>query len=37
MRGEFFTRAVFENFNKEREDIGEEKYANARNTVSGNG
>lgn len=36
VRGEiFFPRQVFEKLNKEREDIGEEKYANARNTASG--
>lgn len=36
VRGEIFLpRAVFEKLNKEREDIGEEKYANARNTASG--
>ncbi|HNH60199.1 MAG TPA: NAD-dependent DNA ligase LigA, partial [Cyclobacteriaceae bacterium] len=36
VRGEvFLPRAVFEKLNKEREDIGEEKYANARNTASG--
>lgn len=36
VRGEvFLPRTVFEKLNKEREDIGEEKYANARNTASG--
>ncbi|HMQ00416.1 MAG TPA: NAD-dependent DNA ligase LigA [Cyclobacteriaceae bacterium] len=36
VRGEIFMpRNVFEQLNKEREDIGEEKYANARNTTSG--
>lgn len=36
VRGEvFLPRQVFEKLNKEREDIGEEKYANARNTASG--
>ncbi len=36
VRGEIFLpRTVFEKLNKEREDIGEEKYANARNTTSG--
>ncbi|MEM7107879.1 MAG: NAD-dependent DNA ligase LigA [Bacteroidota bacterium] len=35
-RGEaFFPKANFEKLNKEREDIGEETYANARNTASG--
>jgi len=36
VRGEvFMPKNVFEQLNKEREDIGEEKYANARNTTSG--
>lgn len=36
VRGEvFMPKHVFEQLNKEREDIGEEKYANARNTTSG--
>jgi DNA ligase (NAD+) len=36
VRGEIFMpRQVFEQLNKEREDIGEELYANARNTTSG--
>jgi DNA ligase (NAD+) len=36
VRGEvFFPRQVFEKLNREREDIGEEKYANARNSASG--
>jgi DNA ligase (NAD+) len=36
VRGEvFLPRQVFEKLNREREDIGEEKYANARNTASG--
>lgn len=36
VRGEIFmTKDVFEQLNKEREDIGEEPYANARNTASG--
>jgi DNA ligase (NAD+) len=36
VRGEIFLpRSVFLQLNKEREDIGEEKYANARNTASG--
>lgn len=36
VRGEIFMpRHVFEQLNKEREDIGEEPYANARNTASG--
>ncbi|HQQ99509.1 MAG TPA: NAD-dependent DNA ligase LigA, partial [Ferruginibacter sp.] len=36
VRGEvFLPRKVFEQLNKEREDIGEETYANARNTASG--
>jgi DNA ligase (NAD+) len=36
VRGEIFLpKHVFEQLNKEREDIGEEKYANARNTASG--
>lgn len=36
VRGEvFLPRTIFEKLNKEREDIGEEKYANARNTASG--
>lgn len=36
VRGEvFLPRKAFEKLNKEREDIGEEKYANARNTASG--
>lgn len=36
VRGEvFLPKKVFELLNKEREDIGEETYANARNTASG--
>lgn len=36
VRGEIFLpRSVFEQLNKERDDIGEERYANARNTASG--
>jgi DNA ligase (NAD+) len=36
VRGEvFLPREVFRQINKEREDIGEETYANARNTASG--
>ncbi len=36
VRGEIFMpRHIFEQLNKEREDIGEELYANARNTTSG--
>lgn len=36
VRGEIFMpKSVFDQLNKEREDIGEEKYANARNTTSG--
>ncbi|MBY0436503.1 MAG: NAD-dependent DNA ligase LigA, partial [Cyclobacteriaceae bacterium] len=36
VRGEvFLPRKVFEQLNKDREDIGEETYANARNTASG--
>jgi DNA ligase (NAD+) len=36
VRGEvFLPREVFIQLNKEREDIGEERYANARNTASG--
>jgi DNA ligase (NAD+) len=36
VRGEvFMPKDVFLQLNKEREDIGEEKYANARNTTSG--
>ena len=36
VRGEIFMpKDVFIQLNKEREDIGEEKYANARNTASG--
>ncbi len=36
VRGEvFMPKEVFSQLNKEREDIGEEKYANARNTTSG--
>ncbi|MGE0589641.1 MAG: NAD-dependent DNA ligase LigA [Cyclobacteriaceae bacterium] len=36
VRGEvFLSRTVFKQLNKEREDIGEETYANARNTASG--
>jgi len=36
VRGEvFMPKQVFEQLNKDREDIGEEKYANARNTTSG--
>ncbi len=35
-RGEvFMTKEVFQKLNKEREDIGEERYANARNTAAG--
>jgi DNA ligase (NAD+) len=35
-RGEvFMTKEVFVKLNKEREDIGEERYANARNTAAG--
>ena len=35
-RGEvFMTKEVFLKLNKEREDIGEERYANARNTAAG--
>ncbi len=35
-RGEvFMTKEVFRKLNKEREDIGEERYANARNTAAG--
>ncbi|MFZ6013306.1 MAG: NAD-dependent DNA ligase LigA [Bacteroidota bacterium] len=35
-RGEIFLpKTVFNQLNKEREDIGEEKYANARNTAAG--
>jgi len=36
VRGEVFMhKQIFEQLNKEREDIGEERYANARNTTSG--
>lgn len=36
VRGEIFlSKQAFENLNKERDDIGEERYANARNTASG--
>jgi DNA ligase (NAD+) len=36
VRGEvFMPKNIFEQLNKEREDIGEERYANARNTASG--
>jgi DNA ligase (NAD+) len=36
VRGEvFMPKQVFNQLNKEREDIGEERYANARNTTSG--
>ncbi|MEI9922050.1 MAG: NAD-dependent DNA ligase LigA [Bacteroidota bacterium] len=36
VRGEvFLPREVFKQINKEREDVGEETYANARNTASG--
>ncbi|MDH4297787.1 MAG: NAD-dependent DNA ligase LigA, partial [Cyclobacteriaceae bacterium] len=36
VRGEvFMPKHVFNQLNKEREDIGEERYANARNTTSG--
>ncbi len=36
VRGEIFlSKEIFLQLNKEREDIGEEKYANARNTASG--
>ncbi|HEX7015400.1 MAG TPA: NAD-dependent DNA ligase LigA [Cyclobacteriaceae bacterium] len=36
VRGEvFLPRKVFEALNREREDIGEERYANARNTAAG--
>ena len=36
VRGEvFLPKNVFAQLNKEREDIGEERYANARNTASG--
>ena len=36
VRGEIFLpKAVFAQLNKERDDIGEERYANARNTASG--
>lgn len=36
VRGEvFLPKKVFEQLNKDREDIGEETYANARNTASG--
>ncbi len=36
IRGEiFFPKDVFESLNKEREEIGEDLYANARNTASG--
>lgn len=36
VRGEvFMPKSIFTQLNKEREDIGEERYANARNTTSG--
>jgi DNA ligase (NAD+) len=36
VRGEvFMTKDIFTKLNKEREDIGEERYANARNTTAG--
>jgi DNA ligase (NAD+) len=36
VRGEvFMPKSIFAQLNKEREDIGEERYANARNTTSG--
>jgi len=36
IRGElFYPKDIFENLNKEREEIGEDLYANARNTASG--
>lgn len=36
VRGEvYLTKKVFDQLNKEREDVGEETYANARNTASG--
>jgi DNA ligase (NAD+) len=36
VRGEvFMPKQIFDQLNKEREDIGEERYANARNTTSG--
>jgi DNA ligase (NAD+) len=36
VRGEvFLSKKIFEQLNKEREDVGEETYANARNTASG--
>lgn len=36
VRGEvFLSKEVFKQLNKEREDVGEETYANARNTASG--
>ena len=36
VRGEvFMPKSVFSQLNKDREDIGEERYANARNTTSG--
>jgi DNA ligase (NAD+) len=36
VRGEvFLSKEVFKQLNKERDDIGEEQYANARNTASG--
>jgi DNA ligase (NAD+) len=36
VRGEvFLSKEIFAQLNKEREDIGEERYANARNTASG--
>lgn len=36
VRGEIFLpKSVFNQLNKEREDIGEERYANARNTAAG--
>lgn len=36
VRGEIFlSKKAFDNLNKERDDVGEERYANARNTASG--
>lgn len=36
VRGEIYlSKKAFENLNKEQDDIGEERYANARNTASG--
>lgn len=36
VRGEIYlSKQAFENLNKEQDDIGEERYANARNTASG--